>query len=121
MYRPAHADNWPSWRGPEGTGVCAEEDLPLKWGDKENVRWRAALPDRGNSTPAVWGDRVFITQAIEKGHRRMVMCFARADGKRLWQSGVTYAGHEPSNGQNPYCSASPATDGKRVIAYFGSA
>jgi outer membrane protein assembly factor BamB len=120
----AHAGNWPTWRGPQGTGVVAagdEPNLPLTWGEKENVRWRTPLPDRGNSTPVVWGDRVFVTQATEKDDRRTVMCFARADGCLLWQAGVAYADGEPTNGQNPYCAASPATDGKRVIAYFGSA
>ena len=93
----------------------------MHWSGRENVRWRTPLPDRGNSTPVVWGDRVFVTQAIEKEHRRTLMCFARSDGRRLWQSGVVYAGHEPTNAQNPYCSSSPVTDGRRVIAYFGSA
>jgi outer membrane protein assembly factor BamB len=117
----AQAENWPSWRGPEGTGVSSEKNLPLKWSAKENVRWHTALPDRGNSTPVVWGDRVFITQATEKDHRRTVMCFSRSDGKLLWQSGVTCNEAEPTNGQNPYCAASPVTDGQRVIACFGSA
>ena len=53
----------------------------------------------------VWGDRVFVTQAIEKDHRRTVMCFARADGKLLWQSGVVYNEREPTNAQNPYFAA----------------
>ena len=61
-----HADNWPAWRGAEGSGVCEERRIPLKWSATENVRWKVALPDRGNSTPIVWEDRVFITQAVEK-------------------------------------------------------
>ena len=115
------AADWPAWRGPQGTGVCADLELPEKWGKDHNVRWRVDLPDRGNSTPAIWGDRVFVTQAVEEEHRRTLMCFRRGDGKLLWQSGVTYTEREPTNKQNPYCSASPVTDGQRVIAYFGSA
>jgi outer membrane protein assembly factor BamB len=117
----ARADNWPAWRGPSGTGVAPAQDLPEHWGDKNHVRWRTPLPDRGNSTPIVWGDRVFITQATEKDDRRTVMCFDRADGRLLWQSGVYFPDGEPTNAQNPYCAASPVTDGQRVIAYFGSA
>ncbi len=49
------------------------------------------------------------------------MCFARDGGRLLWQSGVAYKQREPTNAQNPYCSASPVTDGKRIVAYFGSA
>lgn len=116
----ARAENWPAWRGPSGTGISDEKDLPVKWAKNENVFWRVPLPDRGNSTPVIWNDRVFITQATDKDHRRSVMCFGRVEGKLLWQSGVTWAEHEPTNGQNPYCSSSPVTDGRRVIACFGS-
>src|SRR2546422_2927967 len=117
----ASADTWPQWRGPEGTGVSAEKNLPLHWGTNSNVRWRVPLVDRGNSTPVVWGNRVFITQAIEKENRRTLMCFNRADGKPLWQSGATYPEKESSHETNPLCSASPVTDGGRVIASFASA
>ena len=90
------AANWPAWRGPEGTGVSSDKNLPLKWSDKENVRWRVALPGPGNSSPIVWTNRVFVTQAVEKVNRRTLMCFDRANGKLLWQSGVTYAENEPT-------------------------
>ena len=59
------------------------------------------LPDRGNSSPIVSGERVFVTQAIEKEHRRTLMCFHRSDGRMLWQSGVTYEPHEPTKRRTP--------------------
>jgi len=118
---PLLAANWPAWRGPDGTGVTAEKNLPLHWSTNENVRWRTALPDRGNSTPIVWGGRVFVTQAIEPENRRTVMCFDRRDGKLLWQSRVTWTEKEETYPDNPPCTPSPVTDGKRVIAWFGSA
>lgn len=117
----ARGGNWPSWRGPEGIGVSPEKGLPLKWNASENVRWHAQLPGPCNSSPIVWGDRVFVTQAVEDGNRRTVMCFDRADGKPLWQSGAAYSDKEPTQQNNPYCSATPVTDGERVIASFGSA
>lgn len=116
----ARAQDWPQWRGPAGTGVASDAKLPGKWSRDQNVAWKAPLPGPGNSSPVAWGDRVFITQSTQKDHRRTVMCFKRADGKLLWQAGVTDAKPEPTNGQNPYCSASPVTDGQRVIAFFGS-
>jgi len=116
---PVFADNWPQWRGPAGTGVSAEKNLPLHWGTNENVRWRVPLPERGNSTPILWGKRVFLTQGAE--NRRTLMCFNRADGKLLWQSGVTYPEKESTHETNPLCSASPVADGQRVIASFASA
>ena len=114
------AGNWPAWRGPAGSGR-SDDDAPLKWSATENVRWRTPLPGHGNSTPIVWGSRVFLTQAIEQEHRRTLMCFNRSDGTLRWQSGVTYAEDEPTHRSNPYCAASPVTDGERVIAFFGSA
>lgn len=117
----AWAGNWPGWRGPDGSGQSAEKNLPVRWSASENVRWKIALPERGNSTPVVWGDRLFITQALEKEQKRTVICFNRADGKLLWQKGVTYKEAEETHETNPYCSASPVTDGERVIAWFGPA
>ena len=112
------AADWPAWRGPQGTGVSAETDLPVKWSDTENVRWKSSLPGPGNSTPVVSRGRVFVTQAV--GDRRTLMCFDRALGKLLWQQGVTTSEKEPTHDTNPYCGASPVTDGERVIASFAS-
>jgi outer membrane protein assembly factor BamB len=118
---PSIAGNWPGWRGPDANGISPEKNLPLKWSTNENVRWRVALPERGNSSPIVWGDHVFVTQAVGSENRRTIMCFERKTGKQLWQSGVTYAEREPTQRDNPYCAATPVTDGERVIASFGSA
>lgn len=117
----ATAGHWPAWRGPDGTGATSEKNFPLKWTTNENVRWRAPLPGRGNSSPIVWGDRVFVTQAVSADNRRTLMCFDRASGKLLWQSGTTYTEREQTQRDNPYCAATPVTDGERVIASFGSA
>jgi len=116
-----HAANWPSWRGANGDGVTSETNLPLKWDANTNVRWKVPLPGPGNSTPIVWGNKVFITQAVDKEKRRTLMCFDRANGKLLWQQGVVYAEPETTHATNPYCSASPVTDGERIIVSFGSA
>src|SRR4051812_15002324 len=79
--------NWPQWRGPRGTGITEEHELPLRWGTNENVSWQVPLPERGNSTPVIWADKVFVTQAIESEKRRTIMCFDRSKGKLLWQQG----------------------------------
>ena len=118
---PVLAGNWPAWRGPDGQGHSPEKDLPLKWSPTDNVRWKVALPEPGSSTPIVWGDRIFLTQSLDKGTHRAVRCYARADGKLLWERVTPFAGKEPTHATNPYCSASPVTDGERVIASLGSA
>ena len=118
----AGASHWPAWRGDAaGSGVADESRVPLKWSDTHNIRWKLPLPERGNSTPVVWGDKVFLTQAIEAEDRRTLICVDRATGKVLWQKGVTWTEPERTHRTNPYCSASPVTDGERVIAWFGSA
>jgi outer membrane protein assembly factor BamB len=124
---PALADNWPAWRGPTGQGFCTEKDLPLKWSPTENIRWKTPLPGKGNSTPIVWGSRIFVTQALDVdmkkklAPRRALICFDRKDGKELWRREVEYKEKEDTHDTNPYCSASPATDGERVVVSHGSA
>ena len=114
----AWAGNWPAWRGPFGTGIATETNLPVKWSTNENVKWRVPLPERGNSTPIVFGGRIFVTQP--QGDRQTLMCFNRENGKVLWQQGVTTKEKEPTHPTNPYASSSPVTDGERVIAFFAS-
>ena len=115
------AENWPGWRGPRGDGTSADKSPPLEWSATKNVRWKVALPDGGNSSPVVWKDRVFVTQATDKGAKRWVMCFRRSDGGLLWKAETPFQGKEPTHDTNPYCSATPVTDGERVIASHGSA
>jgi outer membrane protein assembly factor BamB len=115
------AADWPNWRGPHGNGVTGETKLPTTWSATENVAWKVKLPGPGNSTPVVVGDRVFVTCATKKGALRSLLCFARADGKLLWQRDTAFGGKETTHETNPYCSASPATDGKRVFVSHGSA
>lgn len=119
--RVASAGDWPAWRGPTGDGVCTETGLPVTWSRTEYVKWSSALPERGNSSPVVWKDRVFVTQAIAKEGKRLLFCFNRTNGKELWRAGTTYTEKEPTHETNPYCSGSPVTDGERVIVSFASA
>ena len=114
------ASPWPSWRGPSGNGISSEKHTVEKWSATENVLWRVALPEPGNSSPVVWGHHVFVTQAIEKEHRRSLLCFDRRNGHRLWQSGITYSDKDTTHESNPHCSSSAVTDGTRVMAWFGS-
>ena len=115
------AANWPGWRGPNQDGRSTEARFPTEWSPTRNIRWKAPLPERGNSSPVVWGDRIYVTQAMEAEKRRTVICFSRKEGKLLWQQGTEFTGKEATHSENPYCAASPATDGKKVVATFGSA
>tara|TARA_R110002096_G_scaffold104771_15_gene230744 strand:- start:109 stop:1386 length:1278 start_codon:yes stop_codon:yes gene_type:complete len=117
-----HADAWPSWRGDLlGSGVTQETDLPLEWGNDKNVKWRVELPEGGNSTPIILGDRVFVTQPVTAEKWRGLYCFDRETGKLLWKNGLVYEKQERTHRSNLFCSASPTTDGEMVVASYGSA
>jgi outer membrane protein assembly factor BamB len=116
------ANDWPSWRGPNGDGKLPDAPAyPTKWSATEKIAWRVDLPDRGNSSPVVSGDRVFLTQAEEEGKQRSLICFDAKDGKQLWKETIAYGKAEQTHKTNPHCPASPVTDGKIVIAWHGNA
>src|SRR5687768_15200199 len=60
------AAHWPQWRGPFFNGM-ARGDAPTVWSDTTNIKWKTQIPGRGFSTPAIWGDRIFVTTAIPTG------------------------------------------------------
>ena len=93
--------------------------VPLEWSETKNIVWKAKLPGAGNSSPIVWGDRVFLTAA--KGDERIVFCVRTTDGKILWEKvAVSDAPPEKSHSWNGYASPSCVTDGKHVWAFFGT-
>jgi outer membrane protein assembly factor BamB len=113
--------NWPEWRGPTRDGVSPERNLLTRWSATQNVKWKTALPSPGNSTPIIWGNRVFVTQAVPEEDKRQLFCFDRESGRVLWQRGTVYREKEESHETNPLCSSSPATDGEQIFTWFGSA
>src|SRR5262245_3546977 len=69
----AGAENWPRWRGPRNDGSSTEINLPTRWSQTENVRWRVELPGPAPSTPIVWQDRIFLTST--EGADLILLCF----------------------------------------------
>ena len=69
----------------------------------------------------MWGNRIFVTQPLSESKERALLCVDRNTGQEQWRRSVVYEQQEASHRTNPYCSASPATDGKHVVAWFGSA
>src|SRR5438309_904841 len=57
---PTAPAGWTHWRGPSGQGYADDTRVPLTWGEKDNLLWKTPLPGKGNSTPIVWGDRIFL-------------------------------------------------------------
>jgi outer membrane protein assembly factor BamB len=116
---PLQADsNWPGWRGPRGDGHTSEKDLPRRW-TEESVAWKTPLKGWGQSSPVIWGERIFLTTALEKGRQRIVFCVSRKTGQIEWEK-VAWTGEpEPSHPMNGWASATCAVDGERVYAFFG--
>jgi outer membrane protein assembly factor BamB len=117
----ARAEDWNQFRGPQRDGICREARVPLTWAPDKNIRWKSPLPDKGNSSPIVAGDCVFVTCATDAGAHRGLYCFDRKDGRLAWSRIVDYAGDEPTHQTNPYCGSSPAAADGRVVVWHGSA
>ena len=122
----ARAENWPQWRGPAGNSISSESDLPVTWSEESRLAWKTDLPAWGNSTPAVWGDAVFVTTQQED--KLLVLRLNAADGKIVWtkQVGTGTAKRTGAKREEKYhklhnlASPSPVTDGERVIVHFGT-
>jgi len=140
--------HWPAWRGPDNNGAAPQGNPPTTWSETENIKWKVALPGSGQSTPVVWGDKMFILaaapadgSAVVRGGedegggrgRRMstgsprvdwifeIVCLDRNSGEILWRQ--TAARERPQEGHHPTGSFAPysaVTDGKHVWASFGS-
>jgi outer membrane protein assembly factor BamB len=109
---------WNRWGGPEGNSHSAETGLPVQWSD-QNIAWKTALPGFGQSMPCIWEDRIFLTAALDDGRQRVVFAVDRRSGKILWQE-VAWTGEpEKSHVMNGHASATCATNGKIVVAFFG--
>jgi outer membrane protein assembly factor BamB len=145
----AAAANWPQWRGPDGSGISTEKNLPAEWGPKKNIKWKTAIEGRGHSSPIVWENKIFVTTAVEgdvvpgakaarhlldnkdfvhpdsvganKKHTFKVIALNRDSGKILWES-VAWEGtpYDDRHRKSSYAASTPATDGNLVYAYFGS-
>lgn len=110
---------WPRWRGPSGQGLVSSGAYTDRWSSTEHVKWKVAVPGRGNSSPIVWGDRLFLTTARENGQRLSIVALRRADGGTLWETFVPNDGVESAHDKNGHASATPVTDGERIYASFG--
>jgi outer membrane protein assembly factor BamB len=145
----ATAANWPQWRGPDGSGISNEKNLPAKWTPTKNIKWKTPIAGRGHSSPIVWGNKIFLTTAIEgevvpgakavkhmagdkeflhpdsvgadHKHTFKVMALDRNSGKILWET-VAWEGtpYDNRHRKSSYAASTPATDGKLVYAFFGT-
>src|SRR6476620_4657151 len=78
----AQAEPWPQWRGPQGTGVSREQNLPLNWSEQQGLAWKVDLPEWGTSTPAIWKDAIFVTS--QQDDRLLLLRLDVKDGHTVW-------------------------------------
>jgi len=127
--------DWPRFRGPNGSGIANDENVPTTWGARENIVWKTRLPGFGSSSPITLGDKIFLTcysgyglDPEEPGDQKKlllrVLCIDRATGKFIWNNAVEprlpeteYEGARVN--LHGYASATPVTDGDAVYAFFG--
>src|SRR4026208_1574238 len=85
------AEHWPQFRGPKGDGTSDAVGLPTTWSEKEHVKWKTPLHDKGWSSPVVWGDQIWVTAATEDGKTDFAICLDKNTGKivhdlKLWDN-----------------------------------
>ncbi|MEZ6087397.1 MAG: PQQ-binding-like beta-propeller repeat protein [Pirellulaceae bacterium] len=126
--------DWPQFRGPAGSGISLDEDLPTTWSDSENLRWKVRLPGAGSSSPAVVGDRVYLTaftgygiDPANPGQREDLRLHTLAldfdTGEVVWDQEIAASEEEqtvtPRVADHGYASPTPVCDGTAVYAFFG--
>ncbi len=136
--------SWPSFRGTEASGISEGQNLPDHWDPKtgENILWRTQIPGLAHSSPVVWGDKIFVTSAVSSdpkasfrpglygdgdaskdrsNHKWMIYAIDKRKGKIIWER-LAYQGEpiEKRHIKSTYANSTPATDGRIVVAWFGS-
>ncbi|MFO1065448.1 MAG: PQQ-binding-like beta-propeller repeat protein [Pirellulales bacterium] len=125
---------WSRFRGPNGTGICSDAAVPIEWGDSKNLKWKAALPGLGSSSPVLTDKFLFVTCYSGYGEdrsggdmrqlKRHVVCVRRDDGSIAWTKTIAAADSDdryegmgvPEHG---YATNTPVTDGKHLFAFLG--
>jgi outer membrane protein assembly factor BamB len=138
-----HSAQWQQFRGPQASGLDASRPAPVRWSVEsgEKVRWKTALPGLAHSSPIIWDDRIYLITAVRPGHAELklglygdirsaddqvphewrLLCLDRATGRIVWDR----LGHDAvprvkRHTKATHANSTPATDGQRIVAFFGS-
>jgi outer membrane protein assembly factor BamB len=114
----AHAQEWTRFRGPNGAGQSEATTIPHSWGADEYL-WKVELPGKGNASPVIWDDRIFVSSANPEDGTRYLVCISARDGRQLWTREFTAAKY-PIHVQNSLASSTPAVDEKRVYCAWAT-
>jgi outer membrane protein assembly factor BamB len=111
------AENWPQWRGPAGDGTSPDRGLPAHWSKTENVAWRLAMPGPAASTPAVFGERIFVTSV--EGDDLVLLCVSTA-GEVVWTRKLGTGNKDSRGDEGNSACPSATTDGQHVWSFVSS-
>ncbi|MEX0678492.1 MAG: PQQ-binding-like beta-propeller repeat protein [Pirellulales bacterium] len=114
----AGAQEWTRFRGPNGSGQSEATTIPAQWNEGDYL-WKAALEGKGNSSPVLWGDKIFLTSANPDDGTRYVLCLSAADGKLLWKRDYPSQTHQIHE-QNTLASSTPTVDENRVYCAWST-
>ncbi len=108
---------WARFRGPNGAGQSDATTIPVTWGS-DGYLWKVEVPGKGNSSPVLWGDRLFLTSADPDTGTQYILCYSARDGRLLWHQDYPATSHHLHQ-QNTFASSTPAADAKHVYCAWG--
>jgi outer membrane protein assembly factor BamB len=115
---------WYQLRGPSGMGLSTAENLPQSWNieQNQNVVWKVPIPAPGNSSPIIWGDRLYLTGGDFQ--QRKVFCYNRYNGQMNWTCSIRTEAvlneDLKESKDTGLCAPTPVIDGKVIVAFFGT-
>lgn len=130
-----HDNDWTRFRGPGGSCVSADKNIPVEWSATKNLAWKLELPGPGASSPVTWRDRVYVTcytgygvDAEAPGDmqnlERHLLCIRRSDGELLWKATMrskeAVHAYESSLLEHGYATHTPTVDSEGVYVFYGS-
>lgn len=112
--------NWEHWRGPKRNGIAQKQsDVPTKWSETENVKWKTKVPGRGHSSPIVLDQKIYITTADSNQNKKYALAYDLKNGKQLWKTEIHSGGFQRRiNRNNSHASSTIATNGKVLFSVF---
>jgi outer membrane protein assembly factor BamB len=124
-------EQWPQFRGPSGDGHSDAKNVPTKWAENKNIKWKVAVHDKGWSSPVVWGKQVWVTTATAKGDKYYAVCFERDTGKVIYDLLLFELGpketavvgptpFEDWEKYNSHASPTPLLEEGRIYVHFGA-
>ncbi len=112
----AVGDDWPRFRGPNGSGISSLQGVPREW-TEHDYAWVVDLPGKGHSSPVIWGEHLFVASG-DDGGKRMLICLNATTGETRWMQTMQLGPDYQVTIKNSFGSGTPVTDGERVYVSF---